>query len=36
VYVEPDEYGIKVVRVGLNRGVQKEVYHAGLQFCFTF
>lgn len=26
VYVEPDEYGIKVVRVGMTRGVQKEVY----------
>jgi hypothetical protein len=23
IYVEPDEYGIKVNRVGLNRGVQK-------------
>lgn len=32
VYVRPDEYGIKVIRVGLNRGVQKEVYHAGLYF----
>jgi regulator of protease activity HflC (stomatin/prohibitin superfamily) len=32
VYVHPDEYGIKMVRVGLNRGVQKEVYHAGLHF----
>ena len=36
VYVEPDEYGIKVVRVGLNRGVQKEVYHAGLTFVLPF
>jgi regulator of protease activity HflC (stomatin/prohibitin superfamily) len=36
VYVEPDEYGIKVVRVGLNRGVQKEVYHAGLTFLLPF
>jgi hypothetical protein len=25
--MQPDEYGIKL---GLNRGVQKEVYHAGL------
>ena len=30
VYVHPNEYGIKVVRIGLNRGVQKEVYTAGL------
>ena len=36
VYVEPDEFGIKVVRVGLNRGVQKEVYHAGLTFVLPF
>ena len=36
VYVRPDEYGIKVVRVGLNRGVQKEVYHAGLTFVLPF
>jgi regulator of protease activity HflC (stomatin/prohibitin superfamily) len=31
-----DEYGIKVVRVGLNRGVQKEIYHAGLIFVLPF
>ncbi|MFH0725339.1 MAG: SPFH domain-containing protein [Pseudomonadota bacterium] len=36
VYVYPNEYGIKVVRVGLNRGVQKEVYHAGLSFVLPF
>jgi len=36
VYVQPDEYGIKVNRVGLNRGVQKEVYHAGLTFVLPF
>jgi len=36
VYVQPDEYGIKVIRVGLNRGVQKEVYHAGLTFVLPF
>lgn len=30
VYVEPDEFGIKVVRLGANRGVQKEVYGSGL------
>ncbi len=35
-YVRPDEYGIKVVRVGLNRGVQTEVYHAGLNFLLPF
>ena len=36
VYIQPDEYGIKVIRVGLNRGVQKEVYHAGLTFVLPF
>jgi regulator of protease activity HflC (stomatin/prohibitin superfamily) len=30
VYVEPNEFGIKVLRLGINRGVQKEVYGAGL------
>jgi len=28
-YVEPDEFGIKVVRVGPHRGVQKETYGSG-------
>lgn len=36
VYVEPYEYGIKVVRVGLNRGVSKEIYSAGLSFVLPF
>lgn len=30
VYVEPNEFGIKVKRMGINRGVQKEVHTAGL------
>jgi regulator of protease activity HflC (stomatin/prohibitin superfamily) len=36
IYVYPGEYGIKVVRIGLNRGVQKEIYHAGLSFVLPF
>ena len=36
VYVRPDEYGIKVARVGINRGVQKKIYHAGLTFVLPF
>ncbi|MFZ2631747.1 MAG: SPFH domain-containing protein [Desulfosalsimonadaceae bacterium] len=36
VYVRPYEYGIKVVRVGMNRGVQKKVYTAGLNFLLPF
>jgi len=30
VYVEPNEFGIKVVRIGLDRGVHEEVYGPGL------
>ncbi len=30
VYVHPNEYGIRVVRMGMQRGVQKQVYTAGL------
>ena len=30
VYVKPNEVGIKVVRLGMHRGVQQEVYTAGL------
>ena len=30
VYVKPDEFGIKVVRLGVDRGVHKEVYGPGL------
>jgi len=36
VYVHPDEYGIKVNRIGITRGVQKEVYHAGLTLVMPF
>jgi len=32
VYVGPDEFGIKLVRLGVHRGVQKEVYGPGLYF----
>lgn len=31
-YVKPYEYGIKVTRIGLNRGVQKKIYPPGLHF----
>ena len=30
VYVHPNEFGIKVVRMGINRGVQQKIYTAGL------
>ena len=32
VYVHPNEYGIKVVKIGINRGVQKKAHTAGLNF----
>jgi len=36
VYVRPNEFGIKVVRIGMNRGVQDEVYSSGLNFVLPF
>jgi regulator of protease activity HflC (stomatin/prohibitin superfamily) len=36
VYVEPNEFGIKVVRIGIHRGVQKDVYPSGLNFILPF
>lgn len=36
VYVKPYEYGIKVARVGLNRGVHKNIYEPGLNFVLPF
>lgn len=32
VYVQPNEYGIKIDRFGFHKGVQKDVYGPGLQF----
>ncbi len=31
-YVEPNEYGIKQVKIGVNRGIHKEIYGPGLHF----
>jgi len=36
VYVEPNEYGIKVVRIGLDRGVQEKPYDTGLHPLIRF
>ncbi|MEW6265299.1 MAG: SPFH domain-containing protein [Thermodesulfobacteriota bacterium] len=36
VYVRPNEYGIKVVKIGARRGVQEKVYTAGLHFVMPF
>ena len=32
IYVQPNEFGIKVVRIGISRGVQKDYYTAGLHW----
>jgi regulator of protease activity HflC (stomatin/prohibitin superfamily) len=32
VYVKPNQYGIKEVKLGINRGIQQEVVNAGWQF----
>jgi regulator of protease activity HflC (stomatin/prohibitin superfamily) len=31
-YVAPDEYGVKQVMIGLDRGIQKRVYQTGYRF----
>ena len=36
VYVAPNEFGIKVKRMGMNRGVQQEVYTAGLNLVLPY
>ena len=35
-YIRPNEFGIKIVRVGINRGVQKKIYQAGLHLVLPF
>jgi regulator of protease activity HflC (stomatin/prohibitin superfamily) len=34
VYVEPNEFGIKQVKIGLNRGIQEEPYATGMYVIF--
>ena len=36
VYVEPNEFGIKIIRIGTNRGVQEKIYEPGLHFVLPF
>lgn len=36
VYIRPNEFGIKVVRIGFNRGVQEKIYESGLRFVMPF
>jgi regulator of protease activity HflC (stomatin/prohibitin superfamily) len=36
VYIQPNEFGIKVVRIGMERGVQKDIYPSGLNFILPF
>ena len=35
-YVKPDEFGIKVVRIGLERGVHKRIYSPGFHLVLPF
>ncbi|MCG8617560.1 MAG: SPFH domain-containing protein, partial [Desulfobacterales bacterium] len=35
-YIRPNEYGIKVVKIGFNRGVQEKIYDTGLHFVLPF
>lgn len=35
-YIRPNEYGIKQVNIGWNKGLQKKVYETGLQFVMPF
>jgi regulator of protease activity HflC (stomatin/prohibitin superfamily) len=35
-YVKPNEYGIKVIRIGIDRGVQKKIHSAGLHYVLPF
>jgi regulator of protease activity HflC (stomatin/prohibitin superfamily) len=35
-YVRPNEFGIKVVKIGVNKGVQETVYEPGLAFRIPF
>jgi regulator of protease activity HflC (stomatin/prohibitin superfamily) len=36
VYIQPNEYGIKQINIGLKKGIQTEVYEAGLHFVIPF
>lgn len=36
VYIKPNEYGIKKVNIGFNKGIHKEVYGPGLHFVLPF
>ena len=35
-YIKPNEFGIKVVRIGIDRGVQNKVYPAGFHIVLPF
>ncbi len=35
-YIRPNEFGIKVIRIGMHRGVQEEVFQPGLNFILPF
>jgi len=35
-YVQPNEFGIKVVKIGVHKGVQEQIYEPGLAFRIPF
>ncbi len=35
-YVQPNEFGIKVVKIGVHKGVQEKIYEPGLAFRIPF
>ena len=36
VYIKPNEYGIKKINIGINKGIKKRVYDTGLCFVLPF
>ena len=36
VYVQPNQYGIKEVKIGVKRGIREKVYEPGLAFVLPF
>ena len=36
VYIHPNEYGIKEVKVGIHRGIRNKIYEAGYTFVIPF
>jgi len=35
-YIDPQEYGVKQINIGLKRGIKEKVYNSGLHFVIPF